>query len=220
MNVALVVLWLVLGFVVLRYAAERYLGDSRRASVTASAVVFAFALGLYWPHPARVDTPSSATTSAAAPSGEEGLPMATRGSDTISLCSSSSSGAEPVSGHVDLFGVVRHGRALPQTSPLSLAAGDDVVFMGWATDDHAAAAARGACVLVDGKISRDARVLYRLARADLVKAYNNPALGETGFQIVLPGGRLAAGRHRLGIAVVTSSGRVGTLPQQFDVTFR
>jgi hypothetical protein len=219
-NVALVVLWSVLGFVVLRFGAERYFGDPRRASVAAGVVVIAFALGALWQHSARVETPGAATAVAAPSANEEGLPMASNGSDTKALCTSSSLGAEAVSGHVDLVGVVRRGRALPQSSPLALATGDDVVFMGWAADDHVAAPARAACLVVDGKIFHDARTLYRLPRADLVKGYNNPSVAEAGFQIVLPGGRLASGRHRLAVAVVTSGGRVGSVPQQFDVTVR
>jgi hypothetical protein len=220
-HVASFILSLGVGFVVLRFAAERGLDHPQGATAAASAVMIAFALGALWSRPAQVSVPvPSANTPAPATVPAEGIPMATTGSDTTSLCAASPLGSAPVSGHVDLFGVVRGDRAEPRTSPLALSGGDVVVFMGWATDDHVAAAARSACLIVDGKNARDAHMLYRLPRGDVAKAYHNPAVGETGFQIVVPAGRLPSGHHRLSVTVVTSNGKVGTLLQPFDVTVR
>ena len=90
--------------------------------------------------------------------------------------------------------------------------------MGWATDDHHAELARAACLLVDGKIFRQAETRYHLARPDIASGFRNEKLRDAGFQITLRTGRLPSGTHRLAVAVVTSSGKVGGLSQTLDIT--
>jgi hypothetical protein len=209
--------WLALAFVALRVLGTRYLGDRERGTVVAVAVVIAFALGRLWPYsqaPGSAPPESAGRQSAA----ELRYPLSTGGSDERSLCDSSSVGAAPVSGHVDLAGIARAGFAESQSEPIRIGRGEEIVLMGWATERAGPALARAACLAVDGKVVRGATTRYHLPRPDLAASFNNKSLGEAGFQIVFPASRLTPGKHSITVSVVTTSGKSGSLPQTIGVT--
>lgn len=209
-------LWLLLAFVAVRVVGVRYLGDPVRATVTAAAVVVAFGLGTLWPYGRSQSAPVVTAAPAAQPippptNDHPTVPLSSAGTDVRSVCSSAVTGATDVAGHVDLAGVVRGVVAEPKALPMMLHRGDQIVFMGWATDVRGTALARAACLVIDGKVVRDALVRYRLPRPDIASAYKNDGLLDAGFQIVAPVASIPVGPHRISVAVVASNGSTGAL---------
>ncbi len=87
--------------------------------------------------------------------------------------------------------------------PAVTPAGVPTQFDGFAYDGVAKAPAKGVEVVIDSK----AYVAeYGKPRADVMAFTKNPALGNTGYVLVLPGADLPAGPHTLRLRVIASDG--------------
>jgi hypothetical protein len=90
------------------------------------------------------------------------------------------------------------GRDIPQTAGYAI--------YGWGRDHSGYVAARGVCLIVDGKVEDRATSFYGEPRADVAKVLKIPALLFSGYLIKIPPGTLLPGAHRIGVAVVSADG--------------
>ena len=87
--------------------------------------------------------------------------------------------------------------------PAVAPAGVPTKFDGFGYDGVAGAPAKGIEVVVDSK----AYVAeYGKPRADVMDFTKNPALGNTGYSLVLPPGALTPGPHTVSVRVIASDG--------------
>jgi hypothetical protein len=87
--------------------------------------------------------------------------------------------------------------------PAVTPAGAAIKFDGFGYDGVAGAPAKGIEVVVDSK----AYVAeYGKPRADVMDFTKNPALGNTGYSLVLPPGALTPGPHMVRVRVIASDG--------------
>ena len=98
-----------------------------------------------------------------------------------------------------------------------VAASDAVVMTGWAVAQDPAAAAEGACAVVDGRIAARAQSRYGLERDDVGAALGAPALAFSGYSIRIPPGALRPGAHALRVAVLTRGGGYALLPERLSI---
>jgi phosphoglycerol transferase len=83
-------------------------------------------------------------------------------------------------------------------------ASEPVTVAGWAVDETARKTAARVEILVGGERFR---ANYGVPRPDVAARYGNPAYGMAGFDLVIPGGTLPPGSHRLTVRVLTSDGK-------------
>ncbi len=174
----------------------------------------AFTVGALLPFPhGTVNAPSAAgpATVATLPPGRI---------DVRLRCSSVQLGSDHVAGHSDLLGVVRGKLVEERNAQPSFSKDEEIVLAGWAAKSDGSALAKAVCLVVDGKLFRDAEAHYGFARLDIATMFHNPADLDAGFQIRVPAARLSAGAHHLRIAIVLESGWAVQVPQTIDVTVR
>ncbi len=85
--------------------------------------------------------------------------------------------------------------------------GDNITVTGWAADYQDGAPVKQVQVLIDGKVAGNA--VLGLARADVAKAYNNPAWTNSGWTFSYSSASLAVGTHTA-TAVATDSFALST----------
>jgi len=217
--------WVLAGFVVVRLVAIRSLRDARVANTVAAAVAAAFFAGALWPFSHRIDdaggalhanAPASGDASPAAASGAAPPNLAGARNVSIGCARAGSPEAGGASGNLDV--VFTGTQRLPPDGVMRQSAWYDV--QGWAADAKAGAPARGVCLLVDGVVDRTAQAYYGLQRPDVVTVYHNARLLLSGFDIRVPAGSLATGRHRLQLGVRLYGRRLVAVGAPQDVTVR
>lgn len=92
-----------------------------------------------------------------------------------------------------------------RATQLHVAAGQDLTFEGWATDNVRRAAAGGVSVQVDGSPPLPAS--YGAGRADVAADLHMPAAANSGFHVTVPAALLTMGQHRISFLVVTANGK-------------
>jgi len=91
----------------------------------------------------------------------------------------------------------------------------ELTFDGFAVDTISGLPAARVELAADGKPLQVAAT--GLPRPEVARAYNDGALGPSGFRIVLRRARLRPGRHQVTFAVLAANGRRLPIPAQFDV---
>jgi len=77
---------------------------------------------------------------------------------------------------------------------------------GWGFDKRSPDAARGICILVDGRPSKRATVRFGFARRDVATAMHTEEALASGYVATLPVASIAPGTHRIGVAVGSNDG--------------
>jgi hypothetical protein len=93
------------------------------------------------------------------------------------------------------------------TDPVSV--GDSTYVQGWAVDYQANGPVQSVTVLVDGVALTGTATLGQ-ARPDVATAYNNPALGNVGWYLVIPANSVTAGSHSITAVATDSQGLTTT----------
>lgn|GEM_PF-1794486 len=225
-NVLFTVLWMVVGFFILRVVALRFFREPRRAEVAAAAVVVAFTAGALWPFSPRFEPPSQAPVAAvqtpapatpASPVAPAGPAATAAASDFSSRCEKRQLAAGDGTGSLDVLSAP-DGAVIPDggTSP----AGTMLVLRGWAVDKSGPRPAAAVCLLVDGRISTHAAVHLGGARPDVATALGTQAVVDSAFEVTFDPSALPRGKHRLAIAEGGTEGPLLQLPGARTVTFQ
>lgn len=202
-------------FIVVRVLARRYV--SARLGTTCGALgalLFLIGIGVSPVLLGRASAPASTTsgaTAAATPAPGAAL------RDVSAKCSRGGRPSGEAFGSFDgMLGpagqVVPDGASVPPKTGYRL--------VGWAGDRSHEQAAQAACLLVDGRIEPRAVAVIGNVRADVAAATNHDGMRLSGFEITIPSGALGPGRHKIGIAVVSADGSIGTIPGQHTIVAR
>ncbi|MDB5069208.1 MAG: hypothetical protein JWM87_319 [Candidatus Eremiobacteraeota bacterium] len=220
-NVLIFVLWVVVAFFVLRYAAQRYFHEPRRADVAALGAAAAFAVGLLWPssfhsggQPAPAFTPSTVGALVIGSNPPRG------GRDVSAGCRSA---GEPLAkatvGSVDFLRSDEHQSTIVSDGG-QLDGKLQYVIEGWAAEPNLDRPASGACLVIDGKVDPTAKAYVNIARPDVATAYNRAQLSRAGYVITIAAGSLPAGKHTIQVLARTGAVPAGILPRTLNVTVR
>lgn len=236
MSLLVAATWVVIGFFVLRYLGGRYVfHEHRRADIAAATVVLAFIVGAYWPLvnrnsglspsplPAPSSVPIAAAPATAAPTvtvpvaavSNAAPPEVPRIANVTNYCRSAK--AQPQSAALGFFDLLSDERApndVPR--PASVGSGNLLVARGWAAPGRHLA--KAVCLIVDGHVERRAISFYGLRRPDVAAAMGLPALGASGFTILLPPSAVANSSHRLQVAAESSEGSLAFLSGSWNVS--
>jgi hypothetical protein len=217
-------LWIAVGFFVLRYFGRKYFHEPRRADVAAIGVAVAFALGAIWPYSARFGTtvgtapsPASTTAQSVAALG----PSAAR--DTSKACRSIKLpfGKTPY-GSIDVLR--SDGKGAPSVVVADNGEMDrtEGYFVeGWVVEPDLSGPALGVCLVVDGKLDLHDRTYYGLSRPDVALGYHRDELNLSGYRVQISPGALPPGKHQIQVVTVTAPGSQGLLvPIQRNVTVK
>jgi hypothetical protein len=217
-NVLFIILWIVVGFFILRAAALRFFREPRRADVAAAAVVVAFAAGALWPFSPRIEPASqqqAAAVQTAAPAAPAVAATAGAASDVSSRCDKRQLAPGDGTGSLDVLSTA-DGTAVPDggTSPARTV----LLVRGWAVDKSGPLPATVVCLIVDGKISTRSVVHLGGPRPDVATALGNQAVLNSAFEVKFDPAVLPHGKHRLAIAEGGAAGPLLQLPGARTVT--
>lgn len=208
-----ILMWLVIAFAVLRWAARYLFREPHRATLSAAAVVVAFAAGMAVQHLIQGEAPpppaqAVEATYAAPP-------------DVMTRCRSARfTGAVKGLGNVDGFGQIVAGRQSSGTDGFTANRKGTLWISGWAVDVRERVPAEAACMTIDGKIEAHASAQYGAERIDVANHFQADATAPSGFFLTLPADELRRGPHRVGVAVVLASGETDALPTNWTITVR
>lgn len=223
-------LWVVVAFFVLRFLAQRYFTEPRRADVAALSVAVAFALGALWPFSARFGGSSSheagaGPIAAASPPAEQVVTATVLGAGKPPGTRDLSAACRSVKGP---FGNSSDGALddLREDAPRSTIVADgghvdrneQYLIEGWAAEPGETRPALGVCLIVDGKVDARGKVYFGVARPDLGAGFHNDQVVTSGYVIVVPAGLLSAGKHRLQVISRITGGKNVILRAPRDVT--
>jgi len=204
-NALFVVLWMVLGFLVLRWLGRFVFHERYRAELAAAALVLAFTVGAIWPFSERIrPSTESAAAPAAAPAAPPSQPVP--GQDVSRLCRTATLKAAAGHGSVDVLGVRTGDQIVPFAGNGSVKQGDVLAAEGWVADQGLTQPASGVCLVVDGALVRDASSVYGGTRRDVAAAFHRDTLTNTGFAVFLPASKLVPGAHVISVAAVAADG--------------
>jgi len=122
-------------------------------------------------------------------------------------------------GFIGIDAFARTGTTQDIASGRSVSNKPAYVLYGWGKDRVGSGPARGACLIVDGKVEDRATSLYGVSRPDVAKALDDPALDHSGYLIQVPAGTIAPGTRRIGVAVVSSDGSIAQSSVVRTITF-
>ena len=109
-------------------------------------------------------------------------------------------------GNLDVIGETVAGVPAARQTGFTLSRTGTLVLEGWAADAAKKKPGLAACMMIDGKIARQAIAKYGISRPDVGTAYHTDAMNGTGFLLTLDAKTLKPGNHAIGVAVVTPSG--------------
>ena len=96
----------------------------------------------------------------------------------------------------------------------------EIAVRGWAVDRDAKFDATAACLFVDGKPEPQATSIVGMARADIVAAFKNDKLADSGYVIRVSARRLGIGHHVVTVAERFTDGTFARLNGSFNITVR
>ena len=195
------VLWLVLAFFALRWAAVRYFHEPGRALAAVITVLAAFLIGVAWPYSSlRGIRQTVADPGISGPA----VPAPVR--DVAAVCKSASVSSAAGRGSIDAVGDLRGGTPEARQDDFVADPSGTLSVVGWAASAADLKPATAVCLAIDGKIEPLATGSYGIGRADVGAAYKSDAMIPTGFTLALPIDRLPTGRHKVSVIVVAPSG--------------
>jgi hypothetical protein len=115
--------------------------------------------------------------------------------------------------------VQRRGVARGSVDDLQMA-GAAVTVRGWAASAALQRPLAGVCLEVDGKIVAKEAVSYGLSRPDVAAAFGNAALQDSGYEVRVQAGDVAAGVHQLIVIGVDEQGGAEPLGPPRSITIR
>jgi len=215
-HVVVGVIFLFIMFVATRFVIIRYTGHSTVANITGAALVAAFVLGsVARTFQLPVPQPVAANP---APAGAAATPAAAAQAGAARKCIGLT--GMPGAGGVGAFDQLETDVGAVAVHPNAEIAQDaQYVALGWGADRDRKLPALGVCLLVDGKPARRSIATYGFDRPDVAQAFG-PALGPTGFKIVIPPNALAKGPHNLAVAVESDDGSFALAPNTLDIVIR
>ena len=191
-------LWAVLAFFGLRAVARRYFHQVRRADVVAAFIIVAFGVGAAHGLSGRAEAPPAVAPVAALPAAATGVSP---------RCADQPRSSGTGTGSVDIVGEMEKSGPEAQPDRFVIDPGALLYVSGWAANADARGPAVTVCLLVDGVMQSKAVTSYGIFRPDVATAYNNGALGHTGFTLTLPARSIPArGIHRIAIEIVSTNG--------------
>jgi len=213
-EVTFALLWSVVLFVVVEFAARRFFALARQRATVASLAAGAYLLGAFVSPLRQSAPPVSVSGAAVAPPTAAPAPR-----DASAQCPLETTAKLPIDavgsfdGASDSFdrASIRNGGVVK--------AGHGVTVTGWAIANDGSAVAGGVCLDVDRKIAR-ARVIYGILRPDVAAATKKPALQPSGFEISIPRDALRRGNHVLRIIVIEPEGDLAALGETRRLTVR
>lgn len=205
LSVLFAAVWILVGFVAVRFAGQQFLHEKYRADIVAIAIVLAFAIGALW-RPFSTGTGSAAAPGPAVPG-----PVAR----TVCYRSGEIKRNETVIRHIKLATGGNYGGNLdsltadPGGPPaLEFPAGCNIYANGWAANMATKTPASGIVLVVDSRDVVNASSVYRKPRTDVAKAYGADSMLRTGFaDAVIPTTGLAKGRHTIQLGGLSNNGR-------------
>jgi len=195
-------IWIVVGFFALRYLAQQYFHEDRRADAAATLAVATFVIGILLPSPLRTggstrpasgETASSTASAAPAPACHSPSP-----------CQPIVHGLKPSVG-MDKGNVDSVRPELESDNPATVyRAGCNIYLNGWALDAALKRPLPGILVVIDGKRVVNATSAYGQNRPDIVQAFGVPGVLRTGFlHAEVPTTGLRPGQHTLQLAGIS-----------------
>ena len=113
----------------------------------------------------------------------------------------------PGKGSVDAVRISSGNQTVDRGDSPFVLSGERVVVSGWAAQNDLAAPAAGVCVLADGKLVRNASIVYGTDRPDVANAFHRANLDATGYEATIDAASLRHGRVTF---TVVSIGRNGS----------
>ena len=227
-NALFAVLWIAVGFFVLRFIAVRIFHEQRRAEIASGAIVIAFAMGTLWPYSTRFGTstqPTAIQTTVAHASVPDPTATTQQQNAVIDVTKECRSARGPFAEKLDVgsIDVIRTIPAKPTAQSMTIA--DDVPHLtslfveGWAADRSVKRPARAVCLLVDGRMLLTGTDRVGVRRPDVASGYHRPELATSGYQISIPSSALRPGVHHL--RIIAEDHRVfGVLPVERTITVK
>lgn len=217
------ILWIAVAFAVLRWIARWFFHEPLRAEVAALTVAVAFALGASWPYSARIG--NGAPTSSVHVARPVVASMSAPPRPPAGRLESSSACPRAIA--QGKRGTTQYG-SIDQLSAASAADtnlpdGSEIdrssyyVMQGWVADPSGEGPAKGACLIVDGKLDRRVKVYMGLLRPDVATGYHRVQLIPSGYEIIVPPDSLPVGSHRLQVAAITGAGNTQVVPVERHV---
>lgn len=194
LNMLFAALWIIVGFLALRFAGQAVFHEKFRADIAAIAIVLAFAIGASLrPFPFGSETAPLATTACY-------IPDEISGERTPS--------AEPATGGNYSGNIDSLSAGPDEPSALSFQDGCNIYANGWAADMSTKTPVSGIVFVIDSKRVINATSMYGAPRPDVVKAFGAAALLRTGFShAVIPTRGIAAGPHTIQLGGLSSDGK-------------
>jgi hypothetical protein len=210
-NLVFTLLWSVVVFSLLWYAARRFFAVPRQWTFVAGAGTVAFLIGAVFA-PIRPDAPRAAP----APS-----PVVIVTTHNVSLgCREGPSGSIPTNAFGSIDGLVDALHRFPIFARTPVHPNEAVTLLGWAANSDRLSLAAGLCLDVDGRIVTGTPITLGERRADVAAAMKLAFLASSGFEIVVPTSRLTSGKHRLRVIVIDNDGKQTALGPEQHLTLR
>ncbi len=212
-DIVFILVWIVVGFFILRFAGQRFFHEQNRADVAAGAIVLAFTIGALWPFPSRTAAPNQ-------PVAGQPVSSATAGSQVASgapqpVCHTPSPNEKTIRGikRAQGRGYIGHIDSLrPETesdNPGEYRVGCNIYANGWVADMNIKAPAAGIAFVIDSKRVVNATPAYGQARPDVVSALGPQSTLLCGFlQAEIPTAGLAKGTHTIQLAGLSKDGKL------------
>lgn len=212
-DIVFALVWIVVGFFVLRYAAQRFfaqrsLADKYQADVLAAGIVVAFIIGALVPfHNAPAvqsasNQPASSLAATATPTpgfichSPSPRPMTIRGVKKAQ--------GGKYQGHIDSL----RPELESNRSTAAFPAGCNMYANGWVVDLNLKAPAAGIAFVIDSKTVVNATSAYGQARPDIVAAFGPPEMLHSGFlDAEIPTAGLRKGAHTIQLVALSKDGK-------------
>jgi hypothetical protein len=214
-DIVFALVWIVVGFLVLRYAAQRFfaqpsLAGKYQSEAVAGGIVAAFIVGALFPfhsQPAVTQTSPNQTASA---------PAANATPAPTFICHSPSpraitmlgvkkaQGGGQYQGHVDSL----RPESESDRSSDRFQAGCNIYANGWTVDMTTKSPPPGIAFLIDSKKIINATSAYGVARPDVASALNAPGTLHCGFlDAEIPTAGLRKGTHTVQLVALSKDGK-------------
>lgn len=204
-NLAFVLAWAGLAFLVLRALILTFVKDRHLAGLASSGVALAYIVGAASPFVLNRSAEAPAASSANAP------PAMTWETQVAGRCRSGTHvSAAAARGSIDAVAV----GAMPAAGPvraIEIASGTPLHFVGWVALHDGPA--ESACVVVDDVVAQTSGA-YGLGRPDVAHAMQAPVLQNSGFSVIVT---LPRGTHRVTIGGVAADQSVQDLARPLTV---
>lgn len=208
-DVLFALIWIVVGFFVLRYAAQRFfaqpeLAGKYQSEVLAGGIVAAFVIGALFAsrNQPAVQTASvqSTTTATATP----GFICHTPSPPAKIIRGIKKAQGGKYQGHIDSV----RPELESNRSAAELPASCNIYANGWVVDTNLKSPAAGIGFLIDSKTVVNATSAYGRARPDIVSAFSAPGMLHSGFlDAEIPTAGLRKGTHTFQLVALSKDGK-------------